>query len=65
MDPTRRTLMQVRLEDAAAANDLFATLMGDDVEPRGSSSKSMLSRSRTSTFEHRLTRLDHTGREPA
>ena len=34
MDPTRRTLMQVRLDDAAAANDLFATLMGDDVEPR-------------------------------
>ncbi len=34
MDPGRRTLLQVRLEDTAAANDLFATLMGDDVEPR-------------------------------
>lgn len=34
MDPTRRTLMQVRLEDAAGANELFSTLMGDDVEPR-------------------------------
>ncbi len=34
MDPGRRTLMQVRLDDVAAANDLFATLMGDDVEPR-------------------------------
>ncbi len=34
MDPTRRGLMQVRLEDVAAANDLFNTLMGDDVEPR-------------------------------
>ena len=34
MDPTRRTLMQVRLDDVAAANDLFSTLMGDDVEPR-------------------------------
>jgi DNA gyrase subunit B len=34
MDPDRRTLFQVRLDDVAAANDLFATLMGDDVEPR-------------------------------
>lgn len=34
MDPTRRTLFQVRLEDAITASDLFATLMGDDVEPR-------------------------------
>ena len=34
MDPGRRTLFQVRLDDVAAANDLFATLMGDDVEPR-------------------------------
>jgi DNA gyrase subunit B len=34
MDPARRTLLQVQLEDTAAANDLFATLMGDDVEPR-------------------------------
>jgi DNA gyrase subunit B len=34
MDPTRRTLLQVRLDDVISANDLFATLMGDDVEPR-------------------------------
>ena len=34
MDPSRRTLMQVRLDDVATANDLFTTLMGDDVEPR-------------------------------
>jgi DNA gyrase subunit B len=34
MNPTRRALFQVRLDDVAAANGLFATLMGDDVEPR-------------------------------
>ena len=34
MDPTRRGLMQVRLDDAVAAHDLFTTLMGEDVEPR-------------------------------
>ena len=34
MDPTRRALKQVRLEDVASANELFNTLMGDDVEPR-------------------------------
>ena len=34
MDPERRTLKQVRLEDAAAADEMFTVLMGDDVAAR-------------------------------
>jgi DNA gyrase subunit B len=34
MDPSRRTLMRVTLEDAAHASRLFEELMGDEVEPR-------------------------------
>ncbi len=34
LDPDARTLLQVHVEDAVDANDIFSTLMGDVVEPR-------------------------------
>jgi DNA gyrase subunit B len=34
MDPEMRTLLQVRIEDALEAEELFSVLMGDQVEPR-------------------------------
>ncbi|MEI2422171.1 DNA gyrase subunit B, partial [Arthrospira platensis SPKY2] len=34
VNPATRRLMQVRIEDAVAADDIFTTLMGDQVEPR-------------------------------
>ncbi len=34
MDPERRTLLQVKLEDIAACEEIFTTLMGEDVEAR-------------------------------
>jgi len=36
MDPSRRVLLQVTLDDAAQADELFSVLMGEDVESRRS-----------------------------
>ncbi|MGO1192589.1 MAG: DNA topoisomerase (ATP-hydrolyzing) subunit B [Nesterenkonia sp.] len=36
MDPQTRTLLQVTMEDAAAADEIFSILMGEDVESRRS-----------------------------
>ena len=34
INPDTRRLMQVKIDDAVAADDIFTTLMGDQVEPR-------------------------------
>ena len=34
MDPQKRTLLQVSVEDTEEADKIFSTLMGDEVSPR-------------------------------
>ena len=34
MNPQKRTLLQVKVEDVVEADEIFTILMGEDVEPR-------------------------------
>jgi DNA gyrase subunit B len=34
MDPDNRKIIQIRMEDAVEAEEMFTTLMGESVEPR-------------------------------
>ena len=36
MDPSRRIMLQITVDDAYRANEIFEELMGDDVEARRS-----------------------------
>ena len=49
LDPAKRTLLQVQLDDAVKAHDIFSVLMGDKVEPR----KEFIE-----TYAHLVTDLD-------
>ncbi|PHV70628.1 DNA topoisomerase (ATP-hydrolyzing) subunit B [Sporanaerobium hydrogeniformans] len=49
MDPESRVLVKVSIDDAAAADEIFTKLMGDDVEPR---------RQFINEHAHRVTYLD-------
>jgi DNA gyrase subunit B len=49
MDPEKRTLLKVTLDDTVAADKIFTVLMGDQVEPR---------REFIENFAHQVKNLD-------
>jgi DNA gyrase subunit B len=51
LDPTRRMLKQLTLEDAAEASMMFSVLMGDKVEPRKELIRSSASRMRLDNLD--------------
>ena len=41
MDPAKRLFLKVNINDAAKADEMFTILMGEEVAPRGSLSRTM------------------------
>ena len=64
INPATRRLMQVRIEDILASDEIFTTLMGDRWSRGGSSSRRTRWRCRTSTFETRAFREPTAARQP-
>ena len=62
MNPAKRTMLQVDLEDAMEADEVFAMLMGDDVAPRKKFIQTHARRSRTWTCSQMIRQDKRRGR---